>query len=69
MSSVTQNLAAHIARQGINLSKMSRDTGIPYQVLLASVGENNRGRDLRDIEFLKVCEFLNVDPMKFADFD
>ena len=69
MSSVTQNLAAHIAKQGINLSKVSRDTGVPYQVLLASIGESNRGRDLRDIEFLKICEFLNEDPMKFANFE
>ena len=45
---------------------MSRDTGISYAALYNSLMRNERGRDLRDEEFLEVCRFLEVDPRDFA---
>lgn len=67
MSAVTQNVSDYIRKKGINISKMSRDTGIPYTALYDSVMNAERQRDLRDEEFLAVCCFLEVDPRIFAD--
>ena len=67
MSFVTDNVSRYIRSKGINLSKMSRDTGIPYAALYASLNDESRERDLRDDEFIKVCMFIGVNPMDFAD--
>lgn len=67
MSHVTENVARHIRERGINLSRMARDTNIPYSALYSSVGENGRDRDLRDDELLAVCRFIGVNPMEFAN--
>ncbi len=67
MSRVTENVSEYIRKKGINLSKLARDTGIPYMALYDSLANSERGRDLRDSEFLMVCSFLDVDPRKFAD--
>ena len=56
----------YIRTKGINLSKISRDTGISYMALYDSLMNNERNRDLRDEEFLEVCGFLGVDPRDFA---
>ena len=67
MSSVTENISKYIRNKGINLSKMSRDTGIAYMPLYDSLMNEERKRDLRDWEMLKICNFLGVNPMDFAD--
>lgn len=66
MSVVTQNVSDYVRKKGINISKMSRDTGIPYMALYDSIMNTERQRDLRDEEFLAVCFFLEVDPRIFA---
>lgn len=67
MSKVTSRVSSYIRTKGINLSKMSRDTGISYAALYDSLMNDERNRDLRDEEFLKVCVFLGVDPRQFAE--
>lgn len=67
MSMVTKNVAEYVRKKAINLSKMSRDTGIPYSSIYGSLANGGRERDLRDDEFIRICIFLNIDPRKFAD--
>lgn len=66
MSSVTENLGKYIEEKGINIKDLSRSTGIPYGKLYTSLKSSYRNRDLRDIEFLAICQHLEVDPMRFA---
>lgn len=67
MSAVTQNVSKYIRNKGINLSKLSRDTKIQYMAIYDSLANPERDRDLRDYELLKICAFLEVNPMDFAD--
>lgn len=62
----TKNLSRYVKEKGINLSKMSRDTKIPYVSLYDSLLNADRDRDLRAGELLLVCKFLGVNPMDFA---
>ncbi len=63
----TRNLSIYVKEKGINLSKMSRDTEIPYMALYDSLANPERNRDLRAGEMLSVCEFLGVNPMDFTN--
>lgn len=67
MSVVTKNVSRYVSEKGFNLSKMSRETGIPYGSLYASLCNGERERDLRDDEFIKICLFAGVNPMDFAN--
>lgn len=67
MSAVTEKISQYVRKKGINISKMSRDTGVSYMALYDSLLNTERQRDLRDSEFLAVCFFLGVDPRDFAD--
>ena len=67
MSAVTKNVFRYVSEKGFNLSKMSRETGIPYGSLYASLCNGERERDLRDDEFIKICLFADVNPMNFVD--
>lgn len=61
----TRNLSKYVKEKGINLSKMSRDTNIPYMSLYDSLANPDRNRDLRAGEMMSVCEFLGVNPFDF----
>lgn len=61
----TRNLSRYVKQKRINLSKMSRDTGIPYISLYDSLMNDSRDRDLRVGEMFKICDFLGVDPLDF----
>lgn len=63
---VTENLAQYARDKAVNLSAMSRATGIAYTCLYASLGEKGRNRPLSIDEALLVCKFLEVDPRDFA---
>lgn len=65
--SITRNLARYTKEKAINLSAMSRATGIQYPALYASLGDKNRNRPLSVDEAVLVCKFLEVDPRDFAD--
>lgn len=67
LDGLTRNLSRYIKDKGINVSKMSRDTGIPYMALYDSLLNDERERDIRGGELIKVCAFLGVNPMDFAD--
>lgn len=67
MSSVTDKVSNYIKEKGINVSKISRDTGIPYMALYDSLLNTERKRDLRDYEFMGICFFLGIDPKYFAE--
>ena len=61
----TRKLSNYVKEKGINISKLSRETKIPYVSLYDSLMNNERDRDLRVGEFFSVCLFLGVNPMDF----
>lgn len=67
MDTPTRNLSKYVKEKGINLSKMSRDTNIPYMCLYDSLLNSDRDRDLRAGEMLVICGFLGVNPLDFND--
>lgn len=67
MSTPENKLGTYVKEKGINLSKMSRDTGIPYISIYSSLIDEKRDRPLRISEYFRICSFLGVNPMDFAD--
>lgn len=67
MSCITKSVSRYVKEKRINITGMSRDTGVPYSALYASLCDEERGRSLRDDELVAVCRFLGVNPMDFAD--
>lgn len=67
MDTITKNVSDYIKKMGINLTKVSKDTGVPYMALYDSLLNKERNRELKAKEFISVCKFLNVNPMDFAD--
>lgn len=65
----TKNLARYVQENSVNLSAMSRETGILYMALYDSLANKKRNRDLRVGEFLGLCDHLDVDPMQFYAFE
>lgn len=65
--SLENNLARYIKGRAINLSDMSRQTGISYMSLYNSLFNENSERQLKARELVAVCIFLGVDPRDFAD--
>ncbi|MFQ9891850.1 MAG: hypothetical protein ACLRWH_01425 [Emergencia sp.] len=63
----TDRLGAYVSQEEVNLSKLSRDTGIPYISIYDSLRNKNSRRDLRTEEFFKICKVLKLNPMDFAD--
>lgn len=67
MGSITEDLGAYVQKTGINLVKMSKETGIAYEALYSSLLNKNRRRELRVEEFFKICKFIERNPMDFVD--
>lgn len=63
----TKNLARYVQEKAINLSAMSRTTGIPYSALYDSLTNKKRERPLSMDEAIIICKFLGVNPMDFAE--
>lgn len=57
----TNRVMDFLKKNGINLSELSRTSGVSYKLLYASVRDKNRKRELRVDEFLSICEALEVD--------
>lgn len=57
---VTERVGKYLKENRINLSKLSRDAEIPYNLLYASVWDKNRIRELRVDEFFSLCEVLGI---------
>ncbi len=64
---ITKKLAVYVKNKAINLSAMSRATGISYNSLYASLGGGTRERPLSVDEAVLVCKFLGVKIEDFAD--
>ena len=60
----TKALAAFIKEKGISIKTLSEATKLSEGILYPSLG-SGRGRELRADEFLAICVFLEVDPMRF----
>ncbi len=65
--SLERNIAGFIKERGVNLSDMSRKTGIPYMSLYDSLLNDKRERQLRGSELLAICGFLGASPTDFAE--
>ena len=63
--SPTKELSEYLGQRGITIAAVQKGTGLTRQVLYTSLGKNGK-RELRADEFLQVCVFAEVDPMKFA---
>lgn len=63
---VTKNIAKYVQDMGINLSELSRKSGIPYGSLYASLGVEGRGRELKADELTDICFVLRINPMDYA---
>lgn len=67
MHEPTQSISHYVLSKNINVSQLARDTGIPYSCLYDSLMNENRNRDLRDWEFLRLCIALRLNPVDFAE--
>lgn len=64
---VTKNIAKYIKEMSINLSELSRKSGVPYPALYTSIIDEKRNRELRADELTSICCVLRINPMDFAD--
>lgn len=64
---VTKNIAEYVRSMGINLSELSRKSGVAYGSLYASLGDKGRGRELQADELTDICFILHINPMDFAE--
>ena len=65
--SVTKNIAKYIRDTAVNLSELSRRSGVPYNALYSSIANTNRERELKADELTSICAVLRINPMEFAD--
>ncbi len=66
---IEKRLHEIIRSRGINLSEMARLTGVPYMALYDSLMNAARKREIRGWELIKICKFLGVNPLDFAEKD
>lgn len=69
IDNITENIGDYLRRKRINLTELSRKTGIHYNTLYASVWDRSRRRDLRANELMSICVVLDIDPMDFVHYD
>lgn len=62
-----ENISRCIEDKGIALTIVSRRTGIPYMALYDSLKNKSRKRDIKGIELVKLCKFLDIDLQYFAN--
>lgn len=65
--SIEEWLNEIIKDRGINLSEMARLIGVPYMALYNSLKASSREREIRGWELIKVCKFLDINPLDFAE--
>lgn len=65
--SLEEWLSKIIKDRGINLSEMARLIDIPYMALYNSLRDKSREREIRGWELVRVCKFLDVNPLDFAE--
>lgn len=64
-----ERLSEIIKAKGVNLAEAARSIGIPYGALYDSLKNKSKNREIKGKELVKLCRFLDVDPMNldFAD--
>lgn len=67
IDTVTRKLSEYVKEKHINLKALSKDSGIPYPALYASLGDVNRDRQIRGHELIAVCKAIGKSPMDFAE--
>lgn len=67
VNNITCKVGEFLTESNVNLSELSRNTGIPYNLLYASVWNRKRTRELRANELMSICVALNANPMDFVD--
>lgn len=65
--SLESKMSDLVKARGVNLSEISRGTGIPYTMLYDSLFNKNRDRPLKASEFLAICKFLDTSPEDFTE--
>lgn len=63
----TKKLSEYVLLNRINLSELSRNTGLNYANIYNSLLSKNRCRALRADELLKICKALEIDPMSLCE--
>ena len=63
---ITERVGKYLKENKVNLSELSRETEIPYNLLYASVWDKNWIRELRVDEFFSICEALGTSPEMFT---
>ena len=63
----TKLLSDYIKQKGFSISKIAKETGIPYSALYDSLSNDSRDRDLRIDEFVKVCQFIGKNVSDFYE--
>lgn len=64
MDKATKKMASFVKKRGITIAAISENTGISTGVLYPSFSGS---RSLRANEFLKICNYLEIDPKLFSD--
>lgn len=64
MDGVTMALAAYVRERGITVTTLADKTGLSYGAIYPSLCQSPT-RKLRADEFMRICNFLDVDPLKF----
>lgn len=64
--SLEKNIADLIKKRGIQLTVMSRATGISYGALYDTFFNDKKERQIRGKELIAVSNFLGINPMDFA---
>lgn len=65
--SLEGNIARYIRKKGIQLTVMSRETGIPYMALYNTFFNEKKNRKIRGDELIAVSNFLEINPKDFYD--
>lgn len=66
-TNITKRIAYYVVDNDVNLSAMSRATGISYRILYTSLREPGRNRKLTVDEAYLVCEYLGKKIETFVD--
>lgn len=65
--SIEEWLSEIIKSRGVNLSEMARLIDVPYMALYNSLRDKSRDREIRGWELIRICKFLDVNPLDFAE--
>lgn len=65
--SLERNIAGYIREKGIQLTVISRATGVPYMALYDTFFNEKKERQIRGKELMAVSDFLGINPKDYVD--